>query len=67
MEAIIEILICVFVVTYCIKKIIHDRKIDKANDLRYKQEDSGIFPCETESEHCDYCGTDDCIYHPNNN
>ena len=67
METIIEILFCVIFEIYCIKKLIRDRRDDKINDWIYEQENFKNPPCIAESEHCDYCGTDDCMYHPNNN
>jgi hypothetical protein len=69
MEKLIEIIFCIFIEIICIKILIHDRKEDRINDLKYKLEDRFNYkniPCTEKSEHCDYCGTDSCIYHPNN-
>ena len=66
MTIIICNLIAVFGMTACIITLVRNIREDRESDRLYAIEDCRNVPCEGKTEHCDYCGTDDCIYHPNN-
>jgi hypothetical protein len=68
MENPIFLFISFFALIICIATLIRDIKIDKETDRieslsMYEYENPF---CTEKSEHCDYCGTDNCIFHPNN-
>jgi hypothetical protein len=66
MENIIYILIAVLGMTIGLIVLIRDIKNDKESDRIYELMWFRESSCTEKSEHCDYCGTDSCLYHPNN-
>lgn len=69
MENIILISVGIIIMAICVVVLIHDIKDDRENDrleMKNYMKDFVNIPCTEKSEHCDYCGTDGCLYHPNN-
>ena len=66
MDNLTAIFICVLCEIICIVTLIHDIREDRKTDRERKLEYFRNEKCTEKTWHCDYCGTDGCGFHPNN-